>query len=174
MVEPEIRLPGIYMALVVATMNDNVSNEIITGAQGLPPVVGSPLGQHDAEQINSPCPPGNCNVINAENSSPEKAGSGDCQPELPLNRLRRIAVDRLPGVAIGLQNGESFLPVGNRFGKHTGTEIQNSGHKGTRIRHTKGTDMFKLGKGGSTISGYVPIQIVNLSLEVKLSKCVWG
>jgi hypothetical protein len=65
-------------------------------------------------------------------TSQVKAGSGERQPELPPNRLRGVAVDRLRGVAIGLQGKESFLPVGNRFGNHTDTETQKSGLKGTR------------------------------------------
>jgi hypothetical protein len=68
-------------------------------------------------------------------------------------------------VAIGLQEKESFLPVGNRFGNHTDREMQNSGFKGNREEHTRNTETKESWKGGSLIMGYIPIQIINLSLE---------
>jgi hypothetical protein len=133
MVDPALRLPGIYMALVVATLN----NDISPGAHGSPRWSEVPLGSNDAEQLNSPS--GKYKVVNDVMTSQETAGSGERQPELPPNKLQVVAVDRLQGVAIGLQGEESFRPVGNRFGNQADTEIQNSGRKGTKVRHTKET-----------------------------------
>jgi hypothetical protein len=45
------------------------------------------------------------------------------------------------------------------------TEIQNSGLRGTRRKHTGKIGITESRKGGSKIIGYVPIQIINLSLE---------
>jgi hypothetical protein len=132
MVNPAVSLPGIYMARVVATLDNNVINEISTGAHGSPPLV-----------LSSPC--GNCDVNNDQISSQRKGGSGESQPELPPNRLRRIAIDRLQGVAILLQK-ESFLPVGNRFFNQNDTKVQNLGREGTELRHTKETNTQKLCK----------------------------
>jgi hypothetical protein len=48
---------------------------------------------------------------NTKKSSPEQAGSGESQPELPPNRLREIAVDRVQGVPIGLQEKRVSFPL---------------------------------------------------------------
>jgi hypothetical protein len=179
MVDPVLGLPGIYMARVVATLCDNEINEISPGVHGLRRWSEVPLGSKSAEQLNSPC--GNWNK---KKSSPEQAGSGESQPEFPPNRLQEVAVDRVQGVPIGLQGKESFLPVGNGFGNHADTERQNSAYKGTREKHTgktgtriketRNVGTKELRKGGSKIMGYVPIQIINLSLEeVELPKHMW-
>jgi hypothetical protein len=167
MVDPEIWLPGIYIARIVATLRNDENNEISSEVHGSPRWSEVPLGSMDAEQINSPS-----RKIGNLITSQEKAGSGESQPELPPNSLRRIAVNSLQGVAIGLQEQEErFLPVGNGYGNHTDTGIQNSGRKGTREKHTRESWNKGSRKGGSKIIGYVPIQIVNLSLEeIQLSK----
>jgi hypothetical protein len=180
MVDPEIWLPGIYIARVVATMSDNDDNtEISTEVHGSPRWSEVPLDSIDAGNLNSPSE--KCEKLDKLVTSQELAGSGESQPELPPNSLRNIAVDRLQGVAIGLQGKESFLPVGNRFGNHTDTAVQNSGLKGSKGKHTREIEVKEprtkeIGiresrKGGSKIIGYVPIQIINLSLkEVMLPK----
>jgi hypothetical protein len=90
---------------------------------------------------------------------------------LPPNRLQEVAVHRVQGVPIGLQGKERFLPVGNGFGNYADTKGQNSGLKGTREQHTGKTGTKELQEVGSKILGYVPIQIINLSLEeVELPK----
>jgi hypothetical protein len=162
MVDPEIWLPGIYIARIVAILdvngNNDENNEISSEVHGSPRWSEVPLGSMDAEQINSPS-----RKIENLMTSQVKAGSGESQPELPPNRLR--------GVAIGLQGKESFLPVGNRFGNHTDTEVQKSGLKGISEKHTGEIRNKESRKGGSKVIGYVPIQIVNLSLEeIQLSK----
>ena len=134
------------------------------------------MGSKDAEKFNSPCE--NLEILT---TSQEQAGTGESQPESPPNRLLGVAVDRLQGVAIELQEKGSFLPVGNRFGNHTDTAVQNSGLKGSKGKHTGEIGTKEMGtqenrnpgprKGGSEIMGYVPLQIINLSLEeVELSK----
>jgi hypothetical protein len=77
MVDPLPRLPGIYLARVVATLSNNVINEISPDARGSEPLVGSPLGQHDAEKLNSPCD--NCDVNFDKKSSHRETGSGERQ-----------------------------------------------------------------------------------------------
>jgi hypothetical protein len=162
MVDPALRLPGIYMARVVATLCNDANNENSPGAHGSPRWSEVPLGSKDAEQLNSPS--GKCKMVNDVMTSQETAVSGERPPELPPNRLQVVDIDRLQGE-------ESFLPVGNRFGNQADTETQNSGRKGTEVRHTKETEIPKSCKGGRKIVGYVPIQIINLSQEdVKLSK----
>jgi hypothetical protein len=157
-VDPEIRLPGIYIAQVVATLSNDVSNEISSGAHGSPRWSEVPLGSKDAEQLNSPC-----GKFDDLITSQEKAGSGERQPESPLNRLQAVAVNSLQMVAIALQEEESYRPFGNRFGNHTDTDIQNARRKGTKIKRTLGKQ--KQTDCGSKIIGYVPIQVMNLSLE---------
>jgi hypothetical protein len=123
------------------------------------------LGSKSAEQLISPS-----RNWNKKESSLRKAGSGECQPESPPNRLQGVAVDRVQEIPIGLQGKESFLPVGNGFGNQSDTQRQNSGYKGTRKQHTEETETRKNGtkelrKEGRKILGYVPIQVINLSLE---------
>jgi hypothetical protein len=90
MVDPEIWLPGIYIARVVATLSNDGNNEISTGAHGSPRWSEVSLGSKSAEQFNSPG--GKCDKLRI---SQEKAGSGGCQPESPPNRIRGVAVDSL-------------------------------------------------------------------------------
>jgi hypothetical protein len=159
MVDPEIWLPGIYIARVVATLKNDKA--ISTGAHGSPRWSEVPLGSKDAEKLNSPCGKFS-DLITLQ----EKAGYGESQPELPPNNLRGIAVTSLQGVAIGLQEQEeSFLPVENVFGNHTDTDIHNSGRKGTKIKHTGEIEIKELWKQDRKIIEYVPVQIINLSLE---------
>jgi hypothetical protein len=74
-------------------------------------------------------------------------------------------------VSLGLQSADSSLPIENKFCSQTDTEIQNTGHKGTEIMHTRKKDVRERWNVGSHIIGYVPIQVIDLSLEeVMLSK----
>jgi hypothetical protein len=107
MVDHEIWLPGMYIARVVATMSDNDDNtEISTEVHCSPRWSEIPLDSIDAENLNSPSE--KCERLDKLVTSQELAGSGESQPELPPNSLRNIAVDRLQGVAIGLQGKESL------------------------------------------------------------------
>jgi hypothetical protein len=135
MVDPVLGSPGIYMARVVATLCNDGINGISSGVHDLPRWSEVPLGSNSAEQLNSPS-----RKWNTKKSSPEQAGSGESQPELPPNRLREVAVDRVQGVPIGLQGNESFLPVGNGFGNQSDTKTPNSDHKGTKGKHTEETE----------------------------------
>jgi hypothetical protein len=173
MVEPVKRcLPGIYLARVVATVRCNVDNEIFPGAHGVQPLVGVPLGSKDAESLNSPCiniKSGNCKGVM---TSQRQAGSGERQPESPKSSLQEADADSLleidignRGVAPGLQSAESSRPVENEFRNHTDTLRQIERHKGNELKHTGETSDIGTRETGGQIIGYVPIQIVNLSLE---------
>jgi hypothetical protein len=49
------------------------------------------------------------------------------------------------------------------------------GERGQQVRHTREIKAQELGTGGSRFIGYVPIQIINLSLEeVKLSEYMYA
>jgi hypothetical protein len=116
--------------------------------------------------MNSPC-----GKLDDLMTSQEKARSGECQPKLPSKSLQHVAVDSLQEVAVRLQEEESFCLVENKCGNHADTDTQNSEHKGTKVKHTGKMGIKELGKGGGEIIGYVPIQVINLSLEeVELSK----
>jgi hypothetical protein len=72
------------------------------------------------------------------------------------------------GATPGLLIAESSRPVENEFDNHTDTPRQIRKHKGNEIKHTG--EIGKIGTRGQII-GYVPVQIVNLSLEeITLSK----
>jgi hypothetical protein len=129
MTDPEIWLPGIYIARVVATMSNDEKKEISPEVDGSPSRSEVPLVSKDAEMLNSLAE----NVM----TFGEKAGTGESEPQWPPNSLQGVALHMLQGVAIGLQGKESFLPVGNRFGNHADTEIRNSGVKGIKEKLTK-------------------------------------
>jgi hypothetical protein len=75
MVDPEIWLPGIYIARVVATIDNSNNNEISSEVHGSPRWSEVPLGSNGAEKLNSPC-----GKLDNLVTSLEKAGSGESQP----------------------------------------------------------------------------------------------
>jgi hypothetical protein len=107
-----------------------------------------------------------------------QAGSGERQPESPKSSPKEAdAVSLLEidigngGVAPGLQSAESSRPVENKFGNHTDTFREIGRHKGKEIKHTREISDIGTREVRGQIIGYVPIQVVNLSLEeITLSK----
>jgi hypothetical protein len=173
MVEPvKWCLPGIYLTRVVATVICNVDNEIFPGAHGAPRWSEVPWGSEDTEHWNSPC-------VDIKSRSCEKfmtpqrqVGSGERQSESPKSSLQEADTDSLleidignGGVAPGLQSAESSHPVENEFGNHSDTQRQIRRHKGKEIKHTGEANDIETRGTRDQIVGYVPIQIVNLSLE---------
>jgi hypothetical protein len=172
------RLPGIYLARIVATVSCNVNNEISPGAHCSPRWSEVPLGRKDAERLTSPC-------VNIKSGSCEKgmtsqrqAGSGERQPGSQKSSLQEAdAVSLLEidignwGAAPGLQSAGSSRPVENKFGNHTDTFREIGRHEGKDIKHTREISDSGTREVRGQIIGYVPIQVVNLSLEeITLSK----
>jgi hypothetical protein len=161
-------LPGIYLAWLVATL-DCVDYEISNGVCGNPPIVArSPLGKHDADNLSSPS---SYVIENASSRDAEKlkeilAGSGENQSKKPSTEP---------------QEREGFLPVETPYDIKYDTKIlyKDVMHtEVTEIKDTKFKDvMYEELKSPKTkhprendkreihVIGYVPIEIVNLSLE---------
>jgi hypothetical protein len=165
-------LPGIYLEWIVATVSCNVNNEISPGAHDVPRWSEAPLGSEDAESLNSPCVNIKSRSCEKVMTSQRKAGSGKRQPESPKSSLQKVDADSLLEIDIGsrrvtpgLQSAESACPVENRFGNHTDTQRQIERYKGNEIKHTREINGNRTYETGGQIIGYVPVQIVNLSLE---------
>jgi hypothetical protein len=177
MVEPVLRQPpGIYLARIVATVSCDVNKEISPRAHGKGRWSEVPLGSKDAGKLNYPCVKienNNCGEVMTPQS---KAGSGERQPESPKSSMAKIVADsslnvRNRGMNSELQSATSCVPVENRFGNRTDTSRQIDRHKGNKIKHTGETNKICIRETGGHILGYVPIQIMNLSLEeITLSK----
>ena len=161
-------LPGIYIARVVATLQ---GNELFKSANGCPYVVNkksslvelvvSPLDKCDTFVAGS-----DGDIAADVTSSNGEAGSGECLPQMPEGGLSDTATSH----GDDLQAREGSRPVENQFGNQVDTKYN------TTAQSDKGQPSEK-GKKGSIdnpnkqikrrtqILGYVPIQIVNLSLE---------
>jgi len=170
LIEPE-GLPRILMARIVATL----SNCDASNASGLgPPVVGkSPLV---IERI-SPCETVVPEIIDDTFVTDSidgflKVGAGECLSELPDSGSRVVTTS----LEKDLQAVVSSLPVENVYDNQVDTLKINAAQIGTKgleklpqDRENKGYSSIK-NKGKNIqqrtqVLGYVPIQIVNLSLE---------
>jgi len=100
-----------------------------------------------------------------------KAGLGECLPELPEGGLPTTTTSH----GNELQAVSSSLPVENEIGKQVDTIYTRAGHRREgRVEIENRNEIKQRRKGnqkGIQVLGYVPIQIVNLSLEeVKMGK----
>jgi hypothetical protein len=108
-------------------------------------------------------------------SGDRKAGSGECLPELPDGGYG------LPSTTtshrIDLQAKDSSLPVENRFGIQVDTLNVSKIQRETGQVEDRNSVKIERGKNkkGTQVLGYVPLQIMNLSLEeveVEKQRCV--
>ena len=170
LIEPE-GLPGIIMARIVATL----SNCDASNASGLgPPVVGkSPLV---IERI-SPCETVVPKVVGdtfvtGSNDGFLNVGAGECLSELLDSGLRGVTTS----LERGLQAVVSSLPVENGYDNQVDTLKINAAQismkrpqKSPQERENKRYSSTKNKKENiqpwTQVLGYVPIQVVNLSLE---------
>jgi hypothetical protein len=168
-------LPGVYMAWVVAMLNGNLSSSNVSGS--LPFVVKSRKSSL-VESVFSPQgkfvagSDGNVDVAVDVTSSNGKADSGECLPQLPEGGLLVAATSH----GNDLQAEGGSRPVENQFGiqvdtKYDKTAQDDIGQPSWESRRDKVVNGDKQIQKGTQILGYVPIQVVNLSLEeVKLER----
>jgi hypothetical protein len=168
LVDPEC-LPGVYMARLVATLEVYMSS---SGTRGLEPLVGkSPL-----VDFVSPPP---CENIASSDGNKQNTGTGEHLPEEPEGGLFTLTTVNQSD----LQAQCNSFPVESVFGRQVDThqnfrnrqERQDTDNaQGQGITKTvKPSENFKENTSSkrSHLIGFVPIHIVNLSLEeVELSK----
>jgi hypothetical protein len=109
---------------------------------------------------------GSLDVAADVTSSNGKAGSGECLPRVPEGGLSVTATSR----GNDLQAEGGSRPVENQFGNQVGTKYDKTtqGDKGQFSGKSRKDNIVNKGKQvekGIQILGYVPIQVVNLSLE---------
>jgi hypothetical protein len=194
MVEPTDVLPGIYVARIVATLDD--CNKLSsTDARGSYPLVKSSLvipprsekvagGDRKFEKVAG----GDRKIPQMQYvvGDDRKTGAGECQPELPDSSLPEL--DASPGRVTSYEKNrdlrriDSFHPVENSFGNQVDTKqnyktctagLNSARGPGLEITREK-QDTEKLVQGEyknqkgtkrDHVIGFVPIQVVNLSLE---------
>ena len=165
LVDPE-GLPGIYMARIVATL-EVVDASDASGSD--PPVVGkSPLVQLESPRENFAAGSNeNAPVIGSDGGS-LKVGAGECHPELSESD-RGIMITCRKG---DLQRQNRSLPVESGYGNQVDTHLINAAqvNKGhVRKEEKRGLDSTKVKlkniQRKAQVLGYVPMQIMNLSLE---------
>jgi len=99
-------------------------------------------------------------------SSNGEAGSGECLPQMPEGGLSDTAISH----GDDLQAREGSRPVENQFGNQVDTKFNTTAQSDKRQPSEKGKkssidNSNKQIKRRTQILGYVPIQVVNLSLE---------
>jgi len=175
LVEPE-GLLGAYMARIVSTLQDNMSSSNTGGA---PPLVveKSPL-----EPLKSVSSPRGKFVTRSDGNafdtirSDSKNGSGECLPELPEGSLLATTTSHMND----LQAASSSLPVENRIDNQVDTIYTSAAQRKEGQVEIESRNKIKQerkeSQKGTQVLGYVPIQIVNLSLvEEKMGKkCTLG
>jgi len=188
LVDPE-GLPGVYLAHIVATLEYSKSSLNVSGS---PPfmvntekslLVKSVFSTGD--QVDKPvvCGDGSKFVASCNGCSPVtendggflKVGSDECLPKSPEGGLPVAATSHRDD----LQAESSSLPVENRIGTLVDThqictaQVDEKGIKGQKTNKETETNTTKERRTqkGVQLLGYVPMQIVNLSLEeVELGK----
>jgi len=167
-VDPE-GLPGIYMARVVATLE--ICSMSSSDASGSEPYVvneKSPL----VEYVFSPrdkfvaSSDGSAKFVTSSDGV-LKVGSGECLPKLPDSDCSAVTSHR-----DDLQARCGSLPVEKRFGNQVDTIFKNAAQrekgqvKERKIEIQNSTKQKRKDIQRKTqVLGYVPIQVVNLSLE---------
>jgi hypothetical protein len=180
LVDPILQgLPGIFVARTVATLESNLSS---SNAGALSPLVvkKSPLEVIEVESS----PRVKCVVKKNDSAFPSaaicgdrKAGLGECLPELPEGGYG------LPSTTTShrgdLQATDSSLPVENRIGTQVDTlnvsKVQKEKGQVDIVNRNSVKIERKKNQKGTQVLGYVPMQIMNLSLEeveVEKQRCV--
>jgi len=161
-------LPGVYMARVVATLQDNLSSSNVGDSpsyvvnlekSSLVKSVFSPQGKFVASSD------GSVDVTADVTSSNGKASSGECLPNLPESGLPVVTTSHTDD----LQAEDSSHPVENRIGIQVDTNHKKTAQDNIGRFTIKGQNevmqRYKKIQKRTQVLGYVPIQIVNLSLE---------
>ena len=195
LVDPE-GLPGVYMARVVATLDNNMSSSNANGSDpymvkeksSLVQLKSSPRNKfvvnNDGIMLVPEQDSGFLSVgssIDAEYGPRRNptyrggmavGGAGEYQPELPEGGLPIATTSHRDD----LQAESSSLPVENIFGTQVDTHQINMAQvnrkKGVEVdMEIHGNKVEQRVKNGTQLLGYVPIQIANLSLEeISLNK----
>jgi hypothetical protein len=173
LVDPD-GLPGIYMARVVATLQDNLSLSNVGDSpsyvvklekSSLVKSAFSPQGKFVASSD------GSVDITADVTSSNGKTGSGEYLPKLPESGLPVANTSHRDD----LQTEDSSRPVENRIGTQVDTKHKKSAQDNIGRFRIEIQNEFMQGnrktQKRTQVLGYVPIQIVNLSLEeVELKK----
>ena len=169
LVDPE-GLPGVYLARIVATLNENMSS---SNAGDLPPFmvnkVKSPLVEfvcspYDEEYVNRD----DSRQVALRGGSISGSGTGECLPRMMGGGLPVAATDHRDD----LQLRRSPLPVEVGIGIQVDTTHPHAVYKeqGQDKLNEKGNNENERNKGRQPLGkiqilGCVPVQVANLSLE---------
>jgi hypothetical protein len=174
MVEPE-GSPGVYMARLVATLENKMSSLNVPGSEpmvGKSSLVAVPLDKLVARKGGSRfiVSSNGGTFVTRDDVGILNAGSGECQPELPEGDLPVAITSHRKD----LQAGDGSRPVENSCGNQADTiqiravqtkqgqgEIKELEPIGERnYKRCKKRNSCKM----TQVLGYVPIQVINLSL----------
>jgi len=183
LVDPE-GMPGVYLARVVATLENVKSSANVGGSDPFmitvnkSPLVDSVFSPHNKLIANCD----ESKSVAGSNSSFSfierdggflKVGTGECLPKLP-EYGRSVAAIRHKD---DLQARGGSLPVENETGNQVDTKYKNTAQRSKKEKGHEKNEITKPQKQGDSMQnsyhsrkkiqvlGYVPIQIANLSLE---------
>jgi hypothetical protein len=176
LVDPEVGLPGIYLARVVATLENDELSECRRGALQVVNFIKSPLVGFSPHEKDVKSIGGNL-----------KSGSGECLPELPEGGLLVATTSQGKDLQALTSSRPAENGVGNQVDTHASLMIQDKkvqsvtkmkndpgclGKNQTKLGDDKNEICKgKMGTRKAQVLGFVPIQIVNLSQgEVKLER----